>query len=716
MKTHLAILWHMHQPYYRNMRTGACSMPWTRIHGIHSYYDMVSTHMAHPAFRATINFVPCLIKQLHAYVHDGASDEFLDLTLKPAEKLTEAEREFLIRHFFAAPYQRMIAPHARYRMLFERRGAGSTQEDFTEAIRFYSPQDFRDIQVYYNLIWFGFTAKDELPLVRQMLESGGHFSEEDKKGVIDAQRTVLAKVLEGIAQLARSEHVEISTTPFYHPILPLLIDTSIAKRPRPKAKLPEEMRAPQFAAYQVQRALDYMEEATGARPRGMWPAEGSVCPEMIPIMAAAGVEWIATDEGILGNSKVDGKERSSFQPFGACADGASIPIVFRHRELSDKVGFVYSGMDARRAVEDFIATVKALGAHGPKDMPPLVTVILDGENPWEHYQHSGKEFLSELFTRLPHEDIETTTVSRFIAANPPKRRIEKLASGSWINADFSIWSGKPQKNEGWRYIKLTLDELGGAIAPRDDMSEKQRGALESFSAACGSDWFWWYDDDFESTFKSHFDKVFRGHLANAFTYLGRDVPLYLYEPIYHFEDTERAFIEPPSFIHPHINGLSDSYFEWSNAVQIDMHRFGGAMAQSGDDIKSVFFGYDREALYVRIDPQDRKKGLHLADGESLMVSVLGTEVDCRMQVAPGEDGLQLTSRAEGQPEEAGAKPEFAAGSILELKCPFACFPHKVGTELTLVVSLYSGDAERRRYAHIRFAVPDEHYEKRMWTV
>lgn len=707
MKAHLALLWHMHQPYYRNMRTGESSMPWVRLHGIHSYYDMVSLHEHHPEIHATINFVPSLIKQLAEYVEERRDDEFLKATMMPAEDLSQAHREFILRNFFAAQPERMIKPHARYRSLFERLGADPWTADLTEATRFFTAQDYRDIQVYYNLVWFGFTAREELPEIRQMLESGGRFSEDDKGAVVEAQRRILGELMTAIVRLGASKNVEISTTPMYHPILPLLIDTRIARRAQPKTPLPESFRAPHLARHQVSRAVAYMEEMIGTRPRGMWPSEGSVCPEMIPMLVDAGIEWMATDEGILARSTVEGKPADAREPYIASWRGKSIPIVFRNRELSDRISFVYSGMDAENAADDFVGRLRQLEEQSEDGDSQLITVILDGENPWEHYRNSGRDFLTTLFDRLVREKIPTTTVGEFIAAHPPKQRIEKLASGSWINSDFSIWIGKPQKNQAWRHIKHTVEELGQIDNPH---------ALDSLCAACGSDWLWWYDDDFQSAFKIEFDKIFRSHLENAFALAGKNPPPSLLEPIYHLEDSAQAFIEPPAFIHPDINGSNDSYFEWSNAARIDVHRFGGAMAQTFDTIDTILFGFDEDAFFLRFDPQDLKRGLRLNDDESICIAVLGKDVDFRMNVHPDKDGMEIDVRKGTGGGKGKARPEIASGRVLELRCPFACFSHQVGDEFALIIALECTGVEHKRYAHIRFAIPDQYYEKRMWTV
>lgn len=716
MKAKLAFLWHMHQPYYRDMRTGHSSMPWVRLHGIHSYYDMVMLHEQHPEIHTTINFVPSLIRQLQEYAVEEKGDEFLQMTMLPADNLNESQREFILRHFFSASQHRMIAPHARYRSLYERLGTDPKTSDLTEAIRFFSPQDYRDIQIYYNLIWFGFTALQEIPEIKQMLESGGRFSEGDKQVVFKAQITILNRLLKAISRAAKSKNVEISTTPFYHPILPLLIDSRIAKRPQPKMEPPPQFKEPKHAIYQIQRSVQFMERDCGIRPSGMWPAEGGVCPEMLPMLHDAGIKWIATDEGILERSGIKNTGDNQLHPYIAEHRGKDISILFRNRELSDRISFVYSGMEADDAVADFVEKFYAIASRGHKGKYAVVPVILDGENPWEHYENGGKDFLTTLFNRLISEGIQTATIRDYLAEHKPTRRIEKLASGSWINSNFAIWSGKPQKNMAWNYIKQTSEDLGNSITPREDMTGEECMALESFSAACGSDWFWWYDDDFASSFKVEFDKIFRTHLINSYNFLGREAPQFLLAPIYHLEERREAFVEPPAFIHPSINGSSDSFFEWANAARIDIHRFGGAMGSGDEVIDAIYFGFDREAFYLRFDPHDHKRCISLSEGESIAVSVIGNGIDLKMKFVGSEGSIKLSTSSKPEQPEMTDRPDFALGDILEFRCPFSCLPHKEGDRFTLVIALHRGGVERIRYADIRFAVPDENYEYRMWTV
>jgi alpha-amylase/alpha-mannosidase (GH57 family) len=705
----------MHQPYYRDMLTGESTMPWVRLHGIHSYYDMLRIYREFPKSRGTINFVPSLVEQLMSYVEGGQSDAFLDHALVPAEALTQQQKVFLLRHFFTANPERKIEPYGPYHKLYYRLGRDRTQIDYAQAVRFFSTQDYLDLQVYHNLVWFGFAAKDEIPELREMLLAGGHFTEDDKKFVVDSQKKILGNLLDEFKAASSSDNVEISTTPYYHPILPLLIDTGIAHRANPKVPLPPVMSAPQLARAQINRALESMEGWTKTRPRGMWPAEGSVCPEMIPMLADAGIGWIATDEDILKKSLAPSqKGLSLYQPFLASHEGADVPIVFRDHGLSDLISFTYSKMPADKAVDDFIGHIRKIekGSHGKGC---LITVVLDGENPWEFYPDSGKEFLGTLFSTLDQEGIRTETIGRAIESSPPTQTIERLHSGSWISANFDIWIGKAQKNQGWDYIKRTLDDTREALQAGDG---KSRRAFESLCAACGSDWFWWFDDDFDSAYKGDFDRIFRTHLKNVYTFLERDVPIFLYEPIYRFDEEEASILEPPGCIEPVINGTESSFFEWANASLMTVHgHSSGAMAVSSiDPFETLSFGFNEHTFYVRIDPVDRSDGFKLAETDAINIGIHSKRAHEKFRVRMIEGIASVAKVNEDGSDSPADGVRCAAREVMELAFDFSPLNLSAGDEVTLTIALSKRGIEVRRYSHMHFIVPDEAYEQRMWSV
>lgn len=720
MRTTLAFIWHMHQPYYRDMATGESTMPWVRFHGIHSYYDMLSLYERYPSTKGTINFVASLVDQLYEYVEGGKGDAFLEHTLVPAENLTPQQKVFLLRYFFMANPERKILPHSNYQKLYQRRGLDPANIDFQQAIRFFSTQDFLDLQVFYNLVWFGWAAKEEIPELGRLISQGGHFTEEDKLFVLDAQKRILRNLLDKLRLASNSANVEITTTPYFHPIFPLLMDTSFALRSMPRAALPQQMKNPGIAKAQLAGALDSMERWTGRRPRGIWPAEGSVCPEMIPMLSESGVSWMATDDRVLMLSLYalpkENRDISMHQPFAAAFDGKKVGMVFRDHGLSDLISFTYSKMPAAEAIDDFIGHIKRIDRISePGDR--LVTVILDGENPWEFYPDSGREFLTGLFSALDQEGIPTARVGEYMESHPPQITLENLHTGSWIDANFRIWIGKPQKNMGWNYIKRTIDEVAGSLTEERRQSDpKAASAFESLCAACGSDWFWWYDDDFDSAFKADFDKIFRTHLKNVFLFLGRDIPLFLFEPIYRYAEVGEL-ADPPGFMYPSIDGKRTSFFEWANALRYSVRGRGGAMALASEPFETISFGFNASACFLRIDPVDASSSFRL-DGEDELVFHL-FDGGKKFKFALKNEAGSLALR--GLATDGGAAPdpsllEWKSDAVLEFAIPFAAFGFVPGERMTVAITINRMGVEVRRYSHIHFSVPDETYEMRMWAV
>ena len=720
MRTKLAFIWHMHQPYYRDMATGDSTMPWVRLHGIHSYYDMLRLYERFPNTKGTINFVASLVDQLYEYVEGGKGDSFLDHTLVPAESLTPQQKIFLLRYFFMANPDREILPYSNYKKLYNRRGLDPAHIDFQQAIRFFSTQDYLDLQVFYNLVWFGWAAKEEIPEIASLLSRGGHFTEEEKLFVVDSQRKILKNLLESIRRASASSNVEITTTPYFHPIFPLLMDTGFASRCMPRASLPPQMKNPAIAAAQLAGALENMERWTGRRPTGLWPAEGSVCPEMIPLLSDAGVKWMATDDRVLMLSLYslpkEQRDTSLHQPFEAAFGGKKVAMVFRDHGLSDLISFTYSRMPAGSAIDDFIGHMKVIDSD-PRSGDKLVTVILDGENPWEFYPDSGREFLTGLFTSLDREGIPTTRVGDYIDEHPPAVTLENLHTGSWIDANFRIWIGKPQKNQGWSYIKRTMDEIGDALSPERRASDPRAAqAFESLCAACGSDWFWWYDDDFDSAFKADFDRIFRTHLKNVFLFLNRDVPIFLFEPIYRYAEVGEL-ADPPGFMYPSIDGQRTSFFEWANALRFNVRGRGGAMALSSEPFDTISFGFNTEASFIRIDPVDAEAGFKLGVDDELLVHVFDGGKKFKFAFEDRDGRLSLNA----VPINGDTPPDLSviqwkADAVLEFSVPFGPFGFKPGERMTIAITINRKGVEIRRYSHIHFSVPDDTYEMRMWSV
>ena len=485
MKTvRICFLWHMHQPYYTDPVAGSASLPWVRLHATKAYFDMAWLAERFPTVRVTFNLTPSLLIQLKELASGSVQDLFLEHTKRPAAGLTPAERAFLLRHFFAANWSTMVRPYPRYHELLVKRGADVNREDLERLARLFTTQELLDLQIWHNLAWFGYGMVARYPRLKALRVKDRGFTEEEKREVLALQHQAITEIIPCYRRLAEAGQIELTTSPFYHPILPLLIDTDIARRPRPETPLPQRLQAPADAEAQIQKAVALHTELFGTPPLGLWPSEGSVCPEMVPILRRAGFRWMATDEDVLAHS-LNGwhREAALYQPYAVGIPGDRLAVFFRDRKISDAVGFVYSKNTAEAAIEDFVRRIHGIAHQAPGDHL-LIPIILDGENPWEHYHDGGEQFLSGLYGRIAEgstrwsDGLQVTadTISHALDNVPPAATLEHLHSGSWINADFKIWLGHPEDNRAWDLLRETrarLVEVTGSLP-----SDQTRGAWE----------------------------------------------------------------------------------------------------------------------------------------------------------------------------------------------------------------------------------------------
>ncbi len=612
---YLAIIWHQHQPvYYKDPETGIYAKPWVRLHASKDYVDMAAMLEAYPDVHTTFNLTPSLIRQIDDLA-GGAKDAYWIHTEIPAEELTDEEKRFILRYFFDIN-PKIIDRFPRYVELQAQR-PGSDEEVDAAIAGGWSAQDFRDLQVLFNLGWTdpAFLAEDPLaPLV----EKGRDFTEEDKQVVLDEHLRLIRDVIPVHRALQESGQIEVTMTPFAHPILPLLVDTNLAEVAMPSAELP----VPPFryggdAVAQVEKGVELYREHFGEDPRGMWPAEGSVAQAIVNMVGRAGIRWMASDEGVLAKSLgADSFARdvsdtvqdadALYRPYTVVgADDIPVAMVFRDVVISDKVGFTYSGLPGRAAAADFVGRIHAIdeqldaeGAEGPH----LVTVILDGENAWEHYENDGKEFLHTLYEMLSEDEtIVTVTPSEYLALFPeePARTIEDLWPGSWIGHDFSTWIGEEEENRGWEYLRNVREILQkyekGVRTPPSDAALAE--ATELMYIAEGSDWFWWYGSDQNSGADEDFDLQFRNTLKQVLTTLDEPVPDWLNVPII-AAPPAAAEQAATGLITPTIDGIV-AEGEWATAGSYAAA--GGAMAAGSLPLESLAYGFDSQNLYLLLD-------------------------------------------------------------------------------------------------------------------
>src|SRR6201987_3620447 len=422
----VVLLWHQHQPFYKNLVTGEYRLPWVRLHALKDYYGMVKVLDEFPSVHQNFNLVPSLMMQIQDYVAGTAQDPFLYVAARPARDLSPEERRFALQYLFQANPLNLIGRYPRYRELWERfRSAGDSPE---RAEKFFQPQDFTDLQVLSQIAWFDeFFLEDKD--IAALVGKERNYSLDDQQFAIQRERELMGQVLPAHAAAAKQGSIEISTSPFYHPILPLLCDTNVGAVSSPNLPLPQNrFRHPEDARDQILRGLDLHEKVFGIRPQGMWPSEGSVSEEAIGIAHKLGVNWMATDEGVLGRSLGlflgrDGEGRlpghlaeKLYTIHRYEKDGVTMHLVFRDHTVSDLIGFVYSGMPPKEAARHLIQNIKK-AAQPIQDMgqDAVIPIILDGENAWEYYPESGREFLRRFYDALQTTPgMEASTISEAI--------------------------------------------------------------------------------------------------------------------------------------------------------------------------------------------------------------------------------------------------------------------------------------------------------------
>jgi alpha-amylase/alpha-mannosidase (GH57 family) len=606
----VAVLWHQHQPFYKDLVTGEYRLPWVRLHALKDYYGMVKLLGEFPQVHQTFNLVPSLITQIEDYAAGTAQDPFFRVAACPAEDLTTDERLFALEYLFQANQQHLIGRYPRYAELWERfRASGGEPE---RAEKYFQLEDFTDLQVLSQLAWFDEFFLEE-PELAELVRKGRGFSLEDQRFVTSREEVLIGKILPAHKQAATDGKIEISTSPFYHPILPLLCDSNLGVVSSPGLPLPQgRFRHPEDAREQLERGLLLHERVFGLRPRGVWPSEGSVSEEVLGIAAGLGVDWMATDEGVLARSLGLSFVRDSRGRLSEVAaqklytihrfenPQTAIHLIFRDHTISDLIGFVYSGMDAEEAASHLIRNIKE--AAYPvlnKGLDALVPIILDGENAWEHYPRSGREFLRRFYEALEKDDsIEAVTMSEAIARQKNPSPLRSLVPGSWINANFNIWIGSSEDNRSWDYLHHARNFYAQASASSSE--EQRKMAREEILIAEGSDWNWWYGPEHHSANDREFDVLYRKHLSNIYQLLGATPPDYLAQPIMRGFSQPR-FTPQTYYIHPRIDGEVIRYFEWMGAAHYSADRRSGAMHGKVFLLDSIYAGIDEENVYGRMD-------------------------------------------------------------------------------------------------------------------
>jgi len=620
----------MHQPFYKDLWTGQYKLPWTRLHALKDYAGMVRVLDEFPKVRQTFNLVPSMVAQIAEYAAGTASDPFFECATIPADSLTEAQRTFVLRYFFQANVDKIIRRYPRYLELYERRRDPM------------SVRDLRDLQVLSQMAWFDedVLAKDEE--LQDLIRRGRDYSLRDQDLMTRKQREALSAVLPVYRDFAARGQIEISTTPFYHPILPLLCDSDIAAVSHPGLALPQKFQYPQDALVQLERARAYIRDILGVTPVGLWPSEGSVSDEALAMAAGCGFTWAASDNGVLARTlgKPAGCEET-YQGYTWEQNGREMRMLFRDRYLSDLIGFEYSRMGSEQAADHFLERIR----ENTRGQDVLVPIILDGENAWEWYDANGRPFLRALYQRISDDpNLEASPVSQALARYNT-RPLDHVVPGSWINANFDIWIGAEEDNQAWNLLldaRRTYEKYAA-----DTMEVARLLAYEELLIAEGSDWCWWYGPEHGSDNRPEFDELYREHLSNVYRALGVDPPARLSYPILQAQEGELH--EPPSNpIDVTLDGEVTSAFEWMGAGRFRPDQRSGAMHGGGSVAREMYYGSDGKKLFVRLDaPVKGQLGIDFESGTVPVRIVSGRIVE--MEALRKGDRFRITVTRDGLP-------------------------------------------------------------------
>jgi alpha-amylase/alpha-mannosidase (GH57 family) len=718
-KIRLVLLWHMHQPFYKDMVSGEYRLPWVRLHALKDYYGMVKLLDEFPDVHQNFNLVPALVAQIQDYVSGDAHDPFYSLVSKPAADLTLSERQFALQYLFQANPVNVIGRYPRYRELWERYRATVDRAEGPSS--YFVTRDYADLQVLSQIAWFDEYFLTD-PDVASLIAKGQDFDRDDQGAMLRKQQEILAQVLPAYTAAAARGSVELSATPYYHPILPLVCDTNVGGESTPGLNLPtRRFKRPEDATGQIQRALESHKKNFGVRPQGLWPSEGSVSEEVIALAAKQGIRWMATDEGVLGRSLEHNFSRDGggllhgdgphklYNIYRYENGGMEMHMVFRDHRISDNVGFVYSGMPPQDAANHLIHSIKNSAQpviNTGRDA--VVSIILDGENAWEYYPQSGRDFLRRFYDGLQRDpQIEAVTISEAIARHNPEHfgRLERLVPGSWINANFNVWIGEPEDNKSWDLLSEARDYYD---RHSHRVSKAQRKlAWEELLIAEGSDWNWWYGPEHHSANDKDFDELYRRHLSNVYYALEGAPPEELSVPL--ASGVARPSYAPQTaYIRVGVDGMISNYFEWMGAASYTSDQRTSAMHGKQFLLDSVYAGVDAESVCGRLDfhggvpegdyrivvnlevSKPKATGEAGSDSYRLQVDANGSRLRSWF-LTNGDERRKLASYATDNGNRSTKGVEVAMGDIFEMRVPFELLGVREGSKLRLRFALWRED-------------------------
>ena len=596
-KLSIAFYWHMHQPVYQLTPTGDFLMPWVRLHAVKDYLDMAVIVEKFKNLKLNFNLVPVLIDSLIDYAENDMHDIHSRLTVTDVNDLSDDDKEFIINNFFDANYHSMILLNDEYNRLFQK-----LQSAIEFDINLFSNQEYSDLMALFNLAWFDPTYKNIYPELKKLIKKGKNYSHQDRIKIIEIQRDIIRKIIPTYKKLSDEGKIEITTSPYFHPILPILLDIKSIKH-SPESDIPEDLDMKEDAKLQTELALDRMEEVFGKRPKGIWPSEQCVNDEELELFKKLGIKWTISDEGVLSDT-IKFEFARDFRghiedPYHLLKtyDCNGTKVIFRDALIPNLIGFEYPKVSPEGAANDLYDRIKIAQSKllSSPDNNHLLTIAMDGENCWENYSSDGATFLEKLYSLIENDEtLETVLISDYIENDDSQKTLNKISAGSWVNRNFKLWIDEPLKNLAWTYLKQVKDDFTSFVKSNPNHPNINFARRELFISE-GSDWFWWYGEPNDSGRDNIFDYIFREHLKNIYKYLYIPVPEYLDIPL--LSAITKPSRYPKGEITPTLDGKENSEVTWQNAGCIKIPD--GPVLKENKFYDRICFGYDKDNFYLR---------------------------------------------------------------------------------------------------------------------
>ena len=495
-KLSIAFLWHMHQPVYQLTANSDYLMPWVRLHAVKDYLDMAAWVEKFDNLKLNFNFVPVLLDAIIEYAEKGAHDIHSRMLIISENEFTDKDKTFILNNFFDANYQTMILPNEEYHRLYK-----IAQIDETNDISIFTNQEYADLTALFNLAWIDPSYRTTDKRLKQLVKKGKNYTIEDRIQILEIQREIMRKIIPTLKELVEARKIEITTSPYYHPILPILLDYKNIKKNNEDDDSPE-LETDLDAKEQTQRALDRVEEIFGVRPRGIWPSEQCISAKTLDMLSSLGVEWTISDEGILSNS-IDFEFEHDFkayiqEPYHLLktykykAKASDIKMIFRESTIPKLISFEYASHNPIATANDLYDRIKIMQSKilSSPDEEHLLTIAMDGENCWENYMEDGASFLRTLYTLISEDDsLETVLISDYLDKTKEDKPLPKIAAGSWLNRNFKLWIDEPVKDLAWTYLCRVRHDLSDFVK-REPLNPNIELARKELFICEGSDWFW----------------------------------------------------------------------------------------------------------------------------------------------------------------------------------------------------------------------------------